>query len=218
MTCLAGWFGQLNWGTVPDWIVAATAIITALYAAHQLKLVRIARQDSVEGQKFAASQRQEYLKIQQGLQLMEIDKQYEGVLQPSRKALLALRRKMLKAADGCVDGNHSARISDYLRELREKSSHSGAGASDKSRQLAVDEYFCLTQLPNYIETMGVLVNEGLVDEAALLRLYDGMIARVIGDVLPHIHWRRGEDKNPGYLIFAEALHTKAVAHMQSADT
>lgn len=215
--CAAYQARALDWGSVPDWVVALTAIITALYAANQLRLLRISREDAVEAQRAATDQHKQYLRIEQGFQLMEIDNQYEGVLQPSRKALLALRRQIQNNLPSGAQRNEiSEQVSVYLNGLRCKSIAEGWPWSARARARAVDEYFCLTQLPNYIETMGVLVEEGLVDEGMVIRLYDGMIERVIGDVLPHIHWRRTEDRNPNYLIFAERLYKKAADHMEKS--
>jgi hypothetical protein len=206
--CFVSDTSGFDWGSAPDWIIAATAIFTLFYAGYQLRLLRNSRQDAVDAQNAATAQHREYLKVEQGFQLMAIDNQYEGVLQPSRKALLALRRGL---KDDPAEGSIPEQISLHLIGLRE-----GPWADDRAKKLALNEYFRLMQLPNYIETMGVLVAEGLVDAAMLIGLYDGMIERVIGDVLPHIYWRRERDNNRNYLIFAERLYMKAAAHMAAA--
>lgn len=217
IACFAYETRDLDWGSVPDWIVAVTAVATALFAMYQLYLLRKSREDSVDAQKKATKQHQDNVKTQQGLQLMQIDNQYEGILQPSRKALLALRRR-LKAKLGNQSSRNelAAAVSIYLNELRTKASKVEYIFGKHLHRKYVNDYFLITQLPNYIETMGVLVEEGLVDETALIRLYDGMIERVIGDVLPHIRWRRIQDNNPNFLIYAERLYEKAAGHLRGA--
>ena len=92
------------------------------------------------------------------------------------------------------------------------------GAADPAvraaAQAATDRYFVLMQLPTYIETIGVLVDEEQVGEATILKLYDAMIASVIGNILPHLATRRVG--NPDFLRYAEALYVKAQARIDAA--
>lgn len=216
VACAAYHVRDIDWGSVPDWIVAIAASATAGFGSYQLYLLRIARTDAVQAQNRATDQHVQNVKTEQGVQLMQIDNQYEGVLHPSRKALLTLRRNLEKKV-GHNSLHHREElaklVSQHLNDLRLKAMTPTLPFAKKLNRRYVDEYFLLTQLPNYIETMGVLVEEGLVDEGALIRLYDGMIERVIGDVLPHIKWRRSKDENPKYLMYAEKLYEKAAKNL-----
>lgn len=192
----AGW----DWGTVPDWLVLVTAVIGAVLALRQLG-------------KAAEANRDEW-RIQQGIQLMQIDDKYEVTLQESRKAFARLQWRCETAADGLpLPERVSSELTGLFNASRKRGPFAGTPAEVAAvvaiADRAVDEYFVLMQLPNYLETIGVMTAEGLVSEDTVLKLYGTMLSRVIGNIIPHITHRR--QTSPDFLIYAEALGVKARA-------
>ncbi len=205
---MTGPVGQLlhpsdwDWGSVPDWLVLLTAVIGAWLALRQLARTAISQRD--------------YLRSEQGSQLMQIDDKYESVLQESRKANLALfERARAKVGAAASADQVAAAVSAELGQLVAKRAKIGDAdplVSDMAVK-ALDQYFLLMQLPTYIETVGVLVEYQLVNADSVLKLYDAMIDRCIGNVLPHIEERRRQNDNPAFLIYAQRLYDRAHSRM-----
>jgi len=72
------------------------------------------------------------------------------------------------------------------------------------------------RLPQFIETIGVLVTEGLVDADAVLSLYDAMIVSCIQPIMPHVERRRIANRNPEFLHHAEQLCARAERRLEAA--
>ncbi len=190
----------VDWGSVADWLMLAVTGGGAWIAVRNLQVVR---------------------RIEQGSQLMQIDDKYEVTFQSARKALFELYRcekHRLKDQPDCETRMAQA-ISTKLDQLLETGSV--AGEADEARKKegakALAEYLELMRLPNYLETVGVLHHHGLVEEAALLDLYDIVICRTIGWVLPHVRKRRIDESNPKYLHWAEVLHNKAADRIERSN-
>ncbi len=195
----AGW----DWGTVPDWLVLVTAVAGAVLAVRQLRKSAEANRDG--------------WRIQQGVQLMQIDDKYETTLQESRKAIKRLQLE----CEALIAGGEPTPLRDLISHRLSAifAERSGIGSTDpavrETAQAATDRYFVLMQLPTYIETIGVLVDEEQVGEDTILKLYDAMIASVIGNIVTHIAERRVG--NPDFLRYAEALAVKAQARIDRAN-
>ncbi len=190
------------WGSVADWLLLVTAIVGSVLALRQLAKASEANRDN--------------WRIQQGVQLMQIDDKYEVTLQESRKAITRLQRQLQADLGEGQETLLPARMSAVLTGLVATSRKAGSSNPvDRAEgEAAIDRYFVLMQLPTYIETIGVLVEDGLVGETAILKLYDAMIERVIGNIKPHLVTRRHH--NPDFLCYAERLHDHAAARMDNA--
>lgn len=193
---------EWDWGSVPDWLLLVTAVVGTILALRQLARAGEANRDN--------------WRIQQGIQLMQIDDKYEVTLQASRTAITRLQRRcqaqLAKGDEAHLPELISAELSALVRDSHKLGSTSTE--EQAAGKAAIERYFVLMQLPTYLETVGLLVEDGLVSEEAILKLYDAMIDRVIGNILPHITMRR--DNNPEFLRYAELLHAKAHARMEAA--
>ena len=196
----SGW----DWGNVAEWLTLLTAIIGAFFAVRQLRDAAKANRDA--------------WRIQQGVQLMQIDDKYETTLQESRKAIKRLQLLCQAAIDGGDARPLATVMSSHVSAIfAERATIASADQLERTKaETATDRYFILMQLPTYIETIGVLVDEGQLDEGTILKLYDAMIASVIGNILPHIEERR--IGNPDFLRYAKALAAKAQARIDAANS
>ncbi len=207
-TLLQDWHAEhwsIDWGSLPDWLVLITAIIGTLLALRQLAT--------------ANASTAAYLRSEQGTQLMAIDNMFEGELVASRLALLRLRFGA-GAAAGCDSGPaFEAEVNRRLAGWYDQARRLGTGtATDQAAaEIAVKAYFEVMLLPLLIETIGVLVDQGLVNEAAVLKLYDAAIKNAVELVLPHVRARR-RPGNPEYLLHAERLYDRACARLAAASS
>jgi hypothetical protein len=188
---------SVDWGSVPDWLVLVVAVVGTFLALQQLMVTAAA---------------------EQGTQLMAIDQQVEGDLVESRKALVRLRLECNALVNSDLHGapdSLDAAVAAKLLALadRRKGIADPVDVVRKSAVEAFDEYFSIMRLPMFVETIGVLVDDGLVNEAAVLKLYDAMIVNTIGLVLPHIVQQRVARDNPELLLHAERLYERAAQRM-----
>lgn len=191
---------SIDWGSLPDWLLLIAAVGGTLLALRQLMVTASA---------------------EQGTQLMAIDQQIEGDLVESRKALIRLRLECQAQVDsGLPEAPPSldAAVQAKLLALAERRRDIGDSDATKSQAAAkaFDEYFAIMRLPMFVETIGVLVEDGLVNDAAVLKLYDAMIVSTIGLVLPHIEQQRRARNNPELLLHAERLYNRAEARLEAS--
>lgn len=201
-TLLQDWHAErwsTDWGSLPDWLVLFTAIIGTLLALRQLAT--------------ANASTAAYLRSEQGTQLMAIDNMFEGELVASRLALLRLR--FGADAGPAFEAEVNRRLAGWYDQARRLGT--GTATEQAEAEIAVKAYFEVMRLPLFIETIGVLVDQGLVNEAAVLKLYDAAIKNAVELVLPHVRARR-RPGNPEYLLHAERLYDQACARLAAASS
>ena len=92
--------GGWDWGNVAEWLTLVVAVLGAVFAVRQLRDAAKANRDA--------------WRIQQGVQLMQIDDKYETTLQESRKAIERLQLECQAAIDG-GDGRPFAAVMSARR-------------------------------------------------------------------------------------------------------
>lgn len=203
---------SIDWGTVPAWVTALTAVVGATLAIRQLALARGAQEQQVQ--------------IARANLLLSIDGEFEGQeLYKSRKAIRSVRNQ----AEKTVDSSHKDRspealqkasaeeFSHHMNELWKKAKlidEDETGVSADQRRAANDQYMELMILPNWIETVAMLCRRNLLPTDDVLDIYDQVVITTMCNFRSHIEARRveGPFRNPRFLDNALWLLGEAQAH------
>jgi hypothetical protein len=202
----------LDWGTVPSWATAITALVGATLAIRQLGLARQAQEQQVQ--------------IARANLILSIDAEFEGSeIYGSRKAIRSLRNRVEKTVDGSVkdrspDALRKASAEEFSHQMNELwkkarliiEEESGASA-DQIRD-ANNQYTELMILPNWIETVAMLCRRNLLPTADVLDIYDQVVITTMSNFKSHIEARRveGPFQNPRFLENALWLLDEATSY------
>jgi hypothetical protein len=202
-----------DWGSVADWVTAVAAVGGLSFGALQIRSLQLANHAAVQ--------------LARANLLLTIDKEYEGDLFASRKAIRALRRRAEKAAQRKLGAGAShealasaaaAEFTQLLtvmwteaQELDEKDVEYSRAAD----RVAADRYAQMMQLPYWIETLGMLCKRDLLPRDDILDLYDAVIISTMRNFEAHVNFRRDEGPYPNqrflenaYWLYNEAREFK----------
>lgn len=206
-----GW----DWGTVPDWIVAATAIVSAVLVLRQLSGLRDDRERADETLKAQTRQSRSEAETARANLLLRIDEQFEGGgVVRSRARWLELRAQFRREWAALPEPRPSredhvtGRMIGKLNQLWDRMQSSASGAEHFPDD--VRDYNLVVRLPNWIETIGMLARDELLPVADVLRLYRSVIRTTMGVVLGHVEHRRN-DASASPTVFENALWLYAQA-------
>ena len=209
----------LDWGNVPGWIAALTAVIAATVGLRQFRLATRAQIDQVQ--------------VARAKLLLEIDANYESAdIYRSRKAIRSLRNrseaivqksnskdKSLEGVkkDVCVEFSHQM---GELWKLVKDLDDPDVEKQDSAARLASDRYAELMSLPYWIETVGMLCNRNLLPTDDVLDLYDQVIITTMSSFAIHIERRRQEGPfvNPRFLANASWMLEQALVYKSNRDS
>lgn len=197
------------------------------FAYAQLRGLRESATIAATDASISAKAAQHNVEIARATLLLEIDRQFESPdLYKSRKAIRALRHR---AQDAIAKRDEKDRSNQNLQRLQMiEMSHQmdqlWAQAKkfddvdvDNARSpdvIAADRYTELLGLPNWIETIGMLCQRGLLPKDDILNLYDQVIIPTMESIKLHIDERRTEKPypNPGFMENAYWLCDEAVRY------
>ena len=153
-----------EWGSVPDWIVATTAVFGATAVVYQLRALR--KSTEVDDH----SNRLERLKIR-----LELDREFEhSQLNSSRQRLFSLARKISKERTGKISPSvdlseeNTTLVSLHLTDLwKQARSYS---PPVKKNEAPPDAYLELMRFPYWLDTIGNCCQKGLLKEDEFLEL------------------------------------------------
>lgn len=208
----------IDWGSVPAWVAAGTAICGFSIAVRQLSLATKAQKDQVQ--------------IARANLLLSIDATYEGAeLYKARKAVRSLRNRAEIAVKGRVAKNKSPtalqeaiceECSHKLDELWEtvKTFDDPDVEDPKSTErLASDRYAELMALPYWFESVGMLCRRNLLPVEDILNLFDQVVITTMESYANHVAARRSEQPYPNlrFLENASWLLDQAKAYKSKRD-
>ncbi|WP_333591352.1 hypothetical protein [Brevundimonas sp.] len=202
----------LDWGSVPDWVVALTAALGLVSIIYQLQALR--KSNEVE----AHSNRLERLKI-----ILDIDREFEEpALAASRQRLFSLSRSISRKRTGVtppyVDRSteNTQLVSGHLTEIWKK-----ARIFEPKLKLyenPTEEYMDIMRYPYWLETVGHCCQIGVLNEDDFLILYDAAVINGVSQIIPHIEDRRRASGNKRFLENALWLYEKALARGNMPDS
>lgn len=197
----------LDWGTVPDWVVAITAMFGVGAGLYQLSAIRLTNYQTAQ--------------FERAKLLLEFDRDFESLpMTESRQKLLVIRNRF--ESEVAAPGLHltaeqqieevARRISSYVSDVwRRSRTYDGDAAADKDS--LADEYKLIMRVPGWCETLGHQCRRNLLPLGDVLDLYDQLIINTIGNLQHHIKLRseEGPHKNQRYLENALWLYKEAEA-------
>lgn len=203
----------IDWGSVADWVVAATAIIGVKIGIGQLRAVRQAEELSALANKQSALAHEQSVEIARANLLRQIDSEFESEeMYRSRKAIRAMRNRAEQAvrkqhttaSDERIATLSAIEFSKQLSELWQEAKDFDDIDVDAPRsqdRIAADRYTEIMRLPNWFETMGLMIRRKLLPENDILEIYDAAINPTMIYMAEHIKKRRGEGPyvNPNFL-------------------
>ena len=181
----------LNWGSVPDWIVAITAVFGTVAAVLQLRRVAQANAGQVN--------------IARAELMLEIDGRFESEhMLESRLAIQTLRNHCERRArqerpdiDGRGMFNRAAELfSEEMTKLHkqlrtpDQALPVEASLAELPNDKGGERYFALMRLPYWMETVGELTRAELLPINDVLDLYDAVFDGVLACFERHILYRR----------------------------
>lgn len=181
------------WGTAPDWIVALTAILGAIFAIQQIRRVAEANKTQVS--------------VARAELILDIDGRFESIdMVESRLAIRTLRnhcetvaRRSSQFASNDeqltveIARLFSAEVTDLWHRYK------SADPIDASRRLTEQSadadgplYFKFMRLPYWAETVASLVHDGLLPREDVRTLFDAVYTGTLRYFEEHIRHRQGE--------------------------
>lgn len=205
---------SVNWGSIPDWVVAVTAVIGVCVGLIQLHALSATERLSVQ--------------LARATLLREFDQDFESSeMQESRLKIMLVRSRfeaeVANRRPQIPDDRQISEVallfSNYVTSVWEQS-RTFDGDPNAAKDKSADEYQLLMRLPHWCETVGHLCRRNLVPLEDMLDLYDQMIIMVIGNIRQHIQIRadRPPHKNRRFLENAVWLYEQAKAHKLQRDT
>lgn len=207
----------IAWGSVPDWIVAVTALFGVVFGLVQLRRIALANSNQVD--------------IARAELMLEIDGRYEHEdMRVSRTAIRTLRnhceQKALLVRPGASHQEMATNSAKFFSEEMTELYYRFKTADKKEVNLSLAEqpddsagarYFTLMRLPYWMETVGHLVQVGLLHEQDVLHLYDAVFTGVLTCFEQHIIDRRSDPIQRNDRFLENALWLKQRAENTEAD-
>ncbi len=212
----------INWGSLPDWAIVVVAALALWVAYRQLRLVVAAEDRSA-----AAAESQ--TKVARATLMLEIDQIFEGEAVERSRRLVRSVRNMCEAAAKAEKSRSKADLaarsaelfSEQLNNLYTKyktADHEALGADltqgpeDKSGT----RYHDLMRLAYWVETVGMLTENGLLVEKDVLDLYEGVMTGTFMCFEKHIEFRCEDPLgHPQFLASAIWLLKRARASLDA---
>ncbi len=198
-----------NWGGVPDWIVAATAIISALLVLRQLEGLRDDRARADQTLRAQAEQSRSEAETARANLILRIDEQFEGGgVMRSRARWLELRAQYRREWGALVapqeprDEHVQRCMIEKLNQLWDRMQSSATGGAQFPAD--VRDYNLVIRLPNWIETIGMLAQDDLLPVGDVLKLYGSVVRTTMGVVESHVAHRRA-DASASRTVFENAM-------------
>jgi dGTP triphosphohydrolase len=203
----------LDWGSIADWVVAATAIVGVRIGIVQLRAVRKAEEQSAIANKQSALAHEQSVEIARANLLRQIDSEFESEdMYRSRKAIRAMRNRSeqtvrkehMTASDERISTLSAIEFSKQLSELWQEAKDFDDLDVDSPKsqdRIAADRYTEIMRLPNWFETMGLMIRRKLLPKNDILEIYDAAINPTMVYMAEHIRKRRSEGPyvNPHFL-------------------
>lgn len=205
----------LDWGNVPDQVVALTAVISAWLVVNQLTGLRADRDRADQTAIRQLDQFRAEAQTSRANLLLRIDEQFEGGgVFRSRARWLELRAEFRRAyaalasPAGTREDYVEAKMIEKLNALWDRMQSQAQGGA--SFPADVRDYNLVVRLPNWIETIGMLARDGLLPVGDLLKLYGSVIRTTMAVVAGHVAHRR-LDSSASPTVFENALWLQAQA-------
>jgi hypothetical protein len=205
----------LAWGTVPDQIVALTAVVSAFLVVSQLTGLRSDRQRAENTMNLQLDQFRSEAESARANLLLRIDEQFEGVsVLRSRVRWLELRaiyrreHVALEVASGPRDRFVEIAMIGKLDMLWDRMQ--GHVRGEHSFPANVRGHNIVMRLPNWIETIGMVARKWLLPVSDVIKLYGSVIETTMKLVSGHIEHRR-KDATASITVFENALWPYALA-------
>jgi hypothetical protein len=219
---------QIDWGSLPDWIVALTAVFGVGFATRQISAFRKAEELSAVSNEQTARAHEESVVIARANILRSIDAEFESEeMYRSRKAVRAMRARAeakVRKENPSISNEPLAALTakefskqlSSLWEEAQKFDDEDVEAKSSRDRIAADRYAELMRLPNWFESLGHMIRRELLPKADLLEVYDAAIYPTMLNVSDHIKKRRedGPHPNPGFLEHAVWLGEETKKFMQ----
>jgi hypothetical protein len=205
----------LQFGTVPDWIVAITALVAIVVAYGQLKA-------SAAASKISAQAQQDQAAIARANLLLEIDRDFESEgMQEARRAIRALRneiealarRQFPRLNDDELAPESDKLFSEYMNRVfydyrtadsvqRQTNDELDAMLEKHLKTIpdydafspserASRHYLRLTLILGWLERVGHMANNGLLHRDDVISLYNQVFIEAINWYKGHIIHRHG---------------------------
>jgi hypothetical protein len=216
---IAGW-PALQWGSVPDWVIAATAIVGVAFGLRQLQAISHSEHAALDNARRTADQARSEANSARANLLLRIDDIFEGnALANSRLAWLIRRTSWRRTYAHLSSADRDAAVQlalindfnqlwDAMTRLERDGQLEltcGHGISVETLQREVDAYRAMVRLPDWLETIGLLVAQQLVPADDIMLLYRGVIRSTMGVVQGHLAHRRNADPNSSQHVFEHAI-------------
>lgn len=186
-------------GSVPEWIVAVTAVAGLVVAWRQFGKIVDANKNQVDVAK-------NQVDIARAELMLKIDTQFESAeMRESRIVFRTLRnhceREIKKSnsslSDDIAFSMGTKLFSQNVTELYSKFKSAdrlveGVILAAQPNDEAGEQYFRYMRFPNWIETVGLLTRHGLLPKHDVLQLYDEVVIRVMSHFDEHVRMRRDE--------------------------
>lgn len=203
-----------DWGSVPDYVVMVTAIVSALLVVQQLAGLGDDRRQAEATRTLQLDQFRSEAQTARANLLLRIDEQFEGAaIFRSRARWIELRARFKQqhaampspttTRDAYVRSEMTAKLND-LWDRMQSFVAVGGSLTDEIR-----DYNLVIRLPNWIETIGMIAREGLIPTGDLVQLYGGVIRMTMEPIQAHMTHRRRDV--PASDAFANALWLYAEA-------
>ncbi len=212
---IANW--TLNWGSLPDWLMAGIAGMAAWIALSQLRSAASAARDQAQ--------------IARATLILELDRDYESPeMRESRTALRSLRNEIESftrrehhdldnhALHEEVNRNFSRYMNLLWRDFRKADrkvtnntlesllklhleNQAAEGGSIQPHEKAGIQYLRLTQILGWLERVSHLVHQGLIPKDDIFLLYDALFVEMGKWFSGHIKLRQedGPKPNPNFM-------------------
>lgn len=188
----------INWGSVPDWIIAVTAVAAAFFATKNLRYL-------VAQNKLSKKAQEDSLEIERANLLLKIDENYESDQMAECRNMWEQIRREPEVSDLAGWARYSYTEKDtmtrtsicrYLNNLHDRS------ATDED---ARREYMKITYIVNWLETVGHLCRQKLIPLKDVLNLYDHVAIRTAGYIKDHIDYRVRQELVSSQLLWENAM-------------
>ncbi|MDJ0978893.1 MAG: hypothetical protein QNI87_10180 [Erythrobacter sp.] len=205
------------WGTIPDWIIALTALGGVYFGLKELANITAEEKAAAEAQDLAAKAQDFQKQIARAELLLKLDMQFESQdLYKSRMAVRSMRNRSetaiksrgkrttnddMKDALAIEFSRRMTEIWETAREIKDEDVESPSSEAVKAYEI----YAELMTLPNFFETVGLLCKQGLLPKEDILSLYDQVIIPTMRNFERHFQLRREEKPYPNEYFMEHAM-------------
>jgi hypothetical protein len=189
------------WGSLPDWIVAIAAAVALWIARGQLAAM-------LKAERQGAAALQQQANVARAELMLQIDQIFEGPeLAESRLAIRTLRNQCEAVAKRELPGRDrqtilarsaeifSRQLTDLFLAYKQADQEPEHGQEDLTQvehDSSGPRYAVYMRLPYWIETVGLLTKNELLQREDVLNLYDGVMCEAFVCFVNHVRDRQGD--------------------------